>query len=271
MALQILPPRQQDFERCRQEVFSQDFLQTGIGSLGEKAQHAVLKNYYCPNPFCQEINFGGFVADIADERGITEIQTAGFGRLRKKLGCFLQAADVRVVYPVAAVKWVVWVDPQTGEVRARNRSPKKNAILGIFRELYSIRDLLWPDNFSLTLALLECEEYRLQNGWGRDGKRGSRREQMVPVSMLGEVVIEQPCQLLGLLPEGLPSPFTSADLRRLSHANTRLASYILLVLRQLELVELVGKQGNTHLYRLRPDDAAHEGGPHPLQFCRNAL
>ena len=256
MALQILPSRRQDFERCRQEVFSQDFLRTGIGSLGEKAQHAVLKNYYCPNPFCQEINFGGFVADIADEHGITEIQTAGFGRLRKKLACFLQAAPVRVVYPVAAVKWVVWIDPQTGEVRARNRSPKKNAVFGIFRELYSIQDLLWPDNFSLVLPLLECEEYRLQNGWSRDGKRGSQRDQMVPVSLLGEIIIKRPEQLLGLLPEGLPSPFTSADLRRLSRANIRLTSYILLVLRQLGLIELTGKQGNAHLYQLCPDRIA---------------
>lgn len=252
MALQIHPPRQQDFAHCCQEVFSQDFLQTGIGSLGEKSQHAVLKNYYCPNPFCQEINYGGFVADIADEHGITEIQTAGFGRLRKKLGCFLQQAPVRVVYPVPAVKWVVWIDPQTGEIRARNRSPKKNAVLKIFRELYSIVDLLWPENFSLVLPLIECEEYRLQNGWSRDGKRGSQRDQMVPISLLGEIVIDHPHQLLDLLPEGLSTPFTSAELQKLCKVNSRQASYMLLVLRKLGLVELTGKQGKTHLYQLCP-------------------
>ena len=104
MSLLIQPARQADFLSCREQVFERNFLQHGIGSLAEKSQHAILKNYYCPNPAEQEINLGPFVADIANREGVTEIQTKGFGSIRKKLGFFLQHYPVRVIYPAAAVK-----------------------------------------------------------------------------------------------------------------------------------------------------------------------
>ena len=50
MPLQIQSPRTEEFIRCRDLVFDHNFLQHGIGSLSEKVQHAILKNYYCPNP-----------------------------------------------------------------------------------------------------------------------------------------------------------------------------------------------------------------------------
>ena len=84
MPLQIQSPRTEEFIRCRDLVFDHNFLQHGIGSLSEKVQHAILKNYYCPNPSCQEINLGRFVADIADQNGVIEIQTKGFGQYAKE-------------------------------------------------------------------------------------------------------------------------------------------------------------------------------------------
>ena len=147
MPLQIQPPRTEEFIRCRDLVFDHNFLQHGIGSLSEKVQHAILKNYYCPNPSCQEINLGRFVADIADQNGVIEIQTKGFGQMRKKLSFFLEHYPVRIVYPVVLVKWVVWIDPQTGEIISRRKSPKKTAAYDLFRELYSILDLCGRKNF----------------------------------------------------------------------------------------------------------------------------
>ena len=251
MSLLIQPARQEDFLSCREQVFERNFLQHGIGSLAEKSQHAILKNYYCPNPAEQEINLGPFVADIANREGVTEIQTRGFGSMRKKLGFFLQHYPVRVIYPAAAVKWVVWVDPQTGETVARNRSPKKTAAYGIFRELYSVLDLLWPAGFSVTIALLECEEYRLLNGRGPAHKKGAQRLELIPPALLGELVLHRPRDLLQFLPDGLPERFTSGDLQKSIRLNARSISYLILVLRRLELIEQVGKQERFHLYQIR--------------------
>lgn len=107
-------------------MFERNFLQHGIGSLAEKSQHAILKNYYCPNPAEQEINLGPFVADIANREGVTEIQTKGFGSMRKKLGFFLQHYPGAGHLPCGCGQVVVWVDPQTGETVARNLLPQKD-------------------------------------------------------------------------------------------------------------------------------------------------
>ncbi len=241
--------RADEFLLCRSRVLQQDFFQHGIGSLSEKAQHAILKNFYCPNPSYQEINFGKYVADIATPEGITEIQTANFGKMRSKLQCFLQNGSVRIIYPVPAIKWLVWVDTQTGETSPRRRSPNKNAALGIFRELYSISSLLWPSNFSVTLTLLECEEYRLLDGWSRDRKKGSHRSQMLPLSLLDEITLNCPQDLLKLLPS-LPDTFTSQTLQKLTKQRPRTISYIISVLRALNVIEKIGTENRYYLYRI---------------------
>ena len=60
-------------------------LRSSIGTLGEKTLHAVLKHYIDPDSRHHEVRIGPYYADIASEAGIYEIQTRGFGKMRKKL------------------------------------------------------------------------------------------------------------------------------------------------------------------------------------------
>jgi hypothetical protein len=48
---------------------------SGIGTLGEKALHSILKYTYEPDVSRHEIKVGGFYADIVNEQGIIEIHT----------------------------------------------------------------------------------------------------------------------------------------------------------------------------------------------------
>lgn len=248
---QLTPERAAEFERCRRQVLEETFFQHGIGSLSERESHAILKNFYCPDPSCQEINIGGFVADISDSSGITEIQSRGFGKLRRKLQCFLPNYPVRIVLPIAAVRWLIWVDPQTGELLSRRRCAPGSPLL-LFRELYSILDLLWPDSLRVTLAMLECEEYRLKDGRGPDGKKGAHRSQLLPLRLIEEIDLTCPADLLTLLPP-LPEQFHSAQLRCLTRARPRAVSYVIQVLRRLELIEQIGVENRFHIYRLVKD------------------
>lgn len=136
-----------------------------------KTLHAALKAYYEPDAESHEIKIGRYIADIVGENGIIEIQTRSFDKLRKKLEAFLSVAHVSVVYPVAAVKKLLWIDPQTGEISKPRKSPRKGVAQDVFRELYKIRPLLSHPNLSIRIALLEIEEYRCRDGWSADGKK----------------------------------------------------------------------------------------------------
>lgn len=250
MSFSVLPPRSDDFSASRELVLGGNFFQYGVGSLSEQSQHAILKNYYCPNPSSQEINIGPFVADIADETGITEIQTRNFGSMRKKLDFFLKNYPVRLVYPRASIKWLVQINPETGEILSRRRSPKKDGMLELFRELYSIQSLLWDANFSITIPLMECEEYRIAKPDAKPFHKKYENYKLLPLSLLGESVISCPQDLLNLLPETLPPQFTSADLKKYAKTTDRLSFYTISVLRSLGLIEQIGKKGRAFLYQI---------------------
>ena len=95
---------------------------SGIGTLGEKSVHAVLKAAYEPHGENREVAVGGYVADILGEDGIMEIQTRALWRLREKLQAFLPVCPVTVVHPVYPVEWILRTDPDTGEVgKARGK------------------------------------------------------------------------------------------------------------------------------------------------------
>lgn len=222
--------------------------QKGIGTLGEKTLHAVLKAYYEPDTESHEIKIGRYVADIVGENGIIEIQTRNLDKLRKKLEAFLSVAHVTVVYPVAAVKWLIWVDPITGELTKPRKSPRRGVAQDAFPELYKIRPLLAHPNLSIRIVLMEINEYRYRNGWSVDGKKGSTRCDRIPCALVREIVLHTPSDYRQLLPDGLPSPFTARDYQkaakiRLSHAQTTL-----LLLYELGAADRVGKCGNAFLY-----------------------
>ena len=88
---------------------------SGIGTLQEKTIHAVLKAYYAPDESMVEIPVGRYVADIYTGCEITEIQTVHFDNLRKKLEAFLPDYPLTVVYPIPRIKYLIWMDTETGE------------------------------------------------------------------------------------------------------------------------------------------------------------
>ena len=96
------------FRNACDKVINHERQRNGIGTLGEKTLHAVLKNYYEPFGENQEIKIGGYVADIVGENGVIEIQTRNFNKLLKKLEAFLEFCDVTVVYPMPALKYLRW-------------------------------------------------------------------------------------------------------------------------------------------------------------------
>ena len=146
-----------------------------IGTLAEKNVHATLKKWIEPDAEKHERRFHRFVADILTEDRIYEIQTGQFYRLARKLSVFLAEKDVTVVYPIPHVRYILWIDPETGEISKKRRSPKVGTGMEVFRELPGILSFLPHPGLTVRLYLLDMDEYRFLDGWSRDRKRGAHR------------------------------------------------------------------------------------------------
>jgi len=221
-----------------------------IGTLNESPLHAVLKLYCEPRSELHEVDIGGYVADIANETGYIEIQTRNFAAMKKKLSGLLDQSVVTLVYPVAGIKWVLWIDTETGEITPRRKSPKKWQPADVFYELYRIRELIDHPNFRLKVVVLELEEYKYLDGWDKSKKRNATRATRVPIDILDEIDVTCPEELTLLLPE-LPKQFTTADVAKSGSISDSGAQKAVKMLTDMGVAERVGKRGRRYLYEIR--------------------
>lgn len=239
------------FKQACDKIINKQRKQNGIGTLGEKTLHAVLKCYFEPFEDNQEISLGGYVADIAGENGVIEIQTRNFNTLRRKLELFLEFCDVTVVYPIPQVKYLSWLDTKTGEIVSKRKSPKTGSIYDSLKELYKIKYTLDNPRMNLCFVMLELEEIRYLNGWSEDKKKGSTRCDRIPIDLLDEIYLNCPADYRIFLPENLPEEFTSADFAKCTKIKRNIAQLALNILTYMNVTEKTATKGRTILYRVK--------------------
>jgi len=238
----------QKFKEACKSIINIEREQNGIGTLGEKTLHAVLKQYYEPDKANHEIRIGSFVADIVTDSGIIEIQTRAFDKLRNKLAKFLEISHVTVVYPIPKTKWLLWIDERTGETTKKRKSPRQGRIFDIIPELYKIKPLINHVNLRLCIVFIDMEEYRYLNGWSKDKKKGSTRCDRVPIDIADEVYINNTADYIKFIPGELSDGFTSKDYKNATDTNLQTAQTALNILNHIGVVRRVGKQGNLYIY-----------------------
>lgn len=241
---------QERFEEAKNKIIGVDRQRFGIGTLSEKTVHAILKNFYEPDEDKQEIPIANYVADIYSQGEIIEIQTRQFNKLRNKLDAFLPLYPVTIVYPIPRVKWLIWIDEESGELSAKRKSPKKGNTYMIFPELYKIKMYLKDKNLRIKSVLLDMEEYRLLNGWSRDKKKGSSRYDRIPTQLVEEVDITCMQDYMQFIPYDLPEQFTTKDFAKAAHITVSLSQVVINILHYMNVVERVGKQGKAFLYEV---------------------
>jgi len=241
------------FQTAIATLYAQETNIGGIGTLGEKILHATLKHYIEPDPSLHEIKLQPFVVDILSNGHIYEIQTRQFGKLRPKLEAFLPDYPMTIVYPIPFRKWLLWIDPDSGEISKPRLSPKKGSRHDVFRELYRIKPLLSHPNLSILILFIDLEEYRLLNGWSDDRKKGSWRNDRIPLVLVSELFIEGPQDYRKLLPDNLPETFTSSEFAKASRISKPAAQTGLNILLSLNVISLVGKKGRMNLYNLNQE------------------
>lgn len=248
-----LTPEQRQFRLEQAVSLSEQGRQNvnGIGMQRERTLHSVLKFYFEPDADRQEIPVEPFIADIYhdDPEEVLEIQTGSFGPLRDKLAAFLPQFPVTVIHPVIRKKRLYWSDPETGELTGGRLSPQRGALTDILPELYRVSSYLQEPGLTFLPILIDVDEYRLTDGWSRDGKKGSHRIDRVPTAVGESVLLGKPADYAAILPE-LPELFTSREFGKTLRMQGRECSYSLSVLQKLGIITRAENRGKQYQYRL---------------------
>ena len=221
--------------------------------------HLALQRHYAGDDGLLEASVGGYRVDVLRGGVVYEIQTGSFVPLRDKLAALAALGPVVLVYPVAQTRRLVRVDPATGEELSARRSPQHGSSAQLFDQLLYLRRALLGGNLAVEVVLTSERELRCADGrgsWRRHGVSLAGREL---VEVLGVERFESPADLARLLPSELPEPFTVAELAQAGRLTGRIAGRMAFALRELGVLEQVGKRGNAFLYR-RVAPPAPRGG-----------
>ena len=216
-----------------------------IGTLNEKPLHAALKDYYAQPGDRFEVPVDGFHIDLVRGDLLVEFQTAGFSAIRRKIEALLPDHPVRLVHPVAEVKWIVKLDRAGTKQLYRRKSPKKGCVDDLFEELVSLPALLANENFSLEVLMIHEEEVRRDQ---RRRRKSWRRHERRLLEVVDRWVFESPEDLADLLPDDLPEPFTTGDLAEQLNRPRWLTQKMAYCLRESGAITPTGKRGNALLY-----------------------
>lgn len=235
-----------------QRITTAEHERFNIGTYQEKKLHLFMKNYLEPDTTYHEIPYAGHIADIKRENEIIEIETSGFSGLRPKLESYLPECQVTLVYPIAVSRAVSWIDPASGDITPRHKSPKKENIYDLLFQGIYILDYLSHPHLTIAGMCMEIQEYRLLDGWSRDRKRGSHRYERMPTDLYDIVSFCTPTEYAALLPESCQKDFTCATFSKAIGKSQRIGNAILKVYQALGLVERTGKSGRSYLYSRTP-------------------
>jgi hypothetical protein len=211
--------------------------------------HTALKYWYAGPEDQIEALVGGYRVDVLREDLLIEIQTASLIKIRDKLRELMQEHRVLLVHPIAQEKWIVQLDPESGERLGRRKSPKRGRITDVFTELVHLPTLVNHPNLALEVLFIQEEELRCADGKGSWRRRG--------ISIVGRELLDvverrrfdSGADFLHLLPEGLVMPFTNRDLARALHIRLRQARRMTYCFRKMRVLQTEGKQGRELLFR----------------------
>lgn len=224
-----------------------------IGTLAEKSLHAGIKEWYGRSGDQFEVKVDGFVIDIVRGEQLIEIQTRHFGAMKRKLSRLLEDHPVLLLHPIAQEKWIVR-ETAVGQPISRRKSPKKGQTLDIFSELMRLPHLLPHPNLTVGALLTQQEEIWRDDGQGSWRRKGWSLHDHHLLQVVEMHTFATPAALLTLLPTALPQPFTNRQLAQLAKIRPNLAQRITYTLARCEVIEQVGKEGRSNLYRFLSSD-----------------
>jgi hypothetical protein len=215
----------------------------------EYSLHSAIKDWYSGSGDELEVKVDDFIVDVLRGKLLIEIQTGNFSAIKQKLIKLLLSNQVRLVYPIAKLKWIVHVS-RSGEFVRRRKSPKKGKLTDLFYELVHAPTLIKDRNFSLEVLLIEEEEVRCNDGRGSWRRRGVSVKDRKLLNVLDRIVFEDIQDFLEFLPKELEGDFTNKVLASKMGISIRLAQKITYCLRKMGAISIAGKKRNELLFQV---------------------
>lgn len=221
-----------------------------IGIRNESSLHASLKEYYRQQGDLVEAEVDGYIIDLVQGKNLVEIQTTNFGALKAKLQALLPKYALRLVYPIAVQRHLIYVDPETGELLDKRKSPKKGTVYEMFGELIRIPQFIADPNLTLEAVFIEEEEIRCQDGKGSWRRRGVSIVNRRLCAVVERRLFAAEQDYLALLPQDLPSPFTNRQFAQKVGISQPAARKVTYTLRKAGWIQEVGREGNAILHQV---------------------
>ena len=215
----------------------------------EYSLHSAIKDWYMVPGDELEVRVGDFIVDILRGKLLIEIQTGNFSAVKKKLIRLLLNNKVRLVYPIAKLKWIVHLS-KSGEFVRRRKSPKKGNLTDLFYELVHTPSLIKDRNFSLEVLLIEEEEVRCQDGRGSWKRRGVSVKDRKLLNVFDIIGFEDSQDFLVFLPKELNEYFTNKVLALKLGISVRLAQKITYCLSKMGVISVAGKKTKEFLFQV---------------------
>jgi len=215
----------------------------------EYSLHSEIKNWYMVSGDELEVKVEGFIIDIVRGKLLIEIQTGNFSVVKKKLIKLLLNNQVRLVYPIAKLKWIVHIS-RSGNFVRRRKSPKKGKLIDLFYELVHTPSLIKDRNFSIEVLLIEEEELRCNDGRGSWRRRGVSVKDRKLLKVFDRIVFEDSRDFQAFLPKELDGYFTNKVLALKRGISIKLAQKITYCLRKMGAISIAGKKGNELLFQV---------------------
>jgi hypothetical protein len=215
----------------------------------EYSLHSEIKHWYMVSGDELEVKVEDFIVDVLRGELLIEIQTGNFSAIKKKLTKLLLNNQVRLVYPIAQLKWIVHVS-RSGEFVRRRKSPKKGELTDLFYELVHAPSLIKDRNFSLEVLLIEEEEVRCNDGKGSWRRRGVSIKDRKLLNVFDRTVFEDSRDFLEFLPKELDGYFTNKVLASKMGISVRLSQKITYCLRKMGAISIAKKKRNELLFQV---------------------
>lgn len=225
-------------------------MENGIGTLSEKSVHAMLKDYLEPDKSKHEVKIGKYIADICNENGIIEIQTKQFKNLVNKLDFYTcNCINTKVVYPLIRTKYINWIDSDSLDVVDIRKSSHTGVIQDVFKELYWIYKYIENSSIELDIILVDANEYKILDGRGSNKKIKATKVDKVPTKVVDVVTFKSISDFSKFIPDTIDDVWTTKDFLKQTKCNKRWLGSGIKILRETGAIELVGKEGNSYLYK----------------------